>query len=320
MIAIYLTDCSERQARPTEVAARAKRLLGWWGDKTLSQVTGANCRAYAASRGNTGASRRELEDLRSAINHHRKEGLCREVVEVVLPEKGEPRDRWLTRSEAARLIWAAWRYREVQKGKETERRSRRHVARFILVALYTGTRAGAVCGAALEPTPGAGWINLETGVFYRRPKGEKESKKRKPPVRLSSRLLAHLRRWHRKKLAIRYAVEWNGEPVKDVDKAFRNCVKAAKLEPGVTPHTLRHTAATWSMQAGTDMWDAAGFLGMTVETLERVYGHHHPDFQVKAAENLSRSPARQKPDRNDRNEREQKATDASNVVDFSMVG
>jgi len=24
------------------------------------------------------------------------------------------------------------------------------------------------------------------------------------------------------------------------------------------------------------LWVAAGYLGMTVETLERVYGHHHP--------------------------------------------
>jgi len=25
------------------------------------------------------------------------------------------------------------------------------------------------------------------------------------------------------------------------------------------------------------MWEAAGFLGMTTKTLERVYAHHHPD-------------------------------------------
>jgi hypothetical protein len=36
--------------------------------------------------------------------------------------------------------------------KPTGRRSRQHIARFILLALYTGTRAGAICGAALQPT------------------------------------------------------------------------------------------------------------------------------------------------------------------------
>lgn len=38
------------------------------------------------------------------------------------------------------------------------------------------------------------------------------------------------------------------------------------------------------MQAGVDMWEAAGSLGMTVETLQNVYGHHHSDFQKNAAE------------------------------------
>jgi hypothetical protein len=38
------------------------------------------------------------------------------------------------------------------------------------------------------------------------------------------------------------------------------------------------------MQAGVDMWEAAGRLGMTVEQLEANYGHHHPDFQEAAAE------------------------------------
>ena len=38
------------------------------------------------------------------------------------------------------------------------------------------------------------------------------------------------------------------------------------------------------MQAGVDMWEAAGWLGMTVEQLEANYGHHHPDFQEEVAE------------------------------------
>jgi hypothetical protein len=38
------------------------------------------------------------------------------------------------------------------------------------------------------------------------------------------------------------------------------------------------------MQEGIEMWEAAGSLGMTVQTLQDVYGHHHPDFQKNAAE------------------------------------
>lgn len=43
------------------------------------------------------------------------------------------------------------------------------------------------------------------------------------------------------------------------------------------PHIVRHTAATWTMQAGTDLYEASGFLGMSTETLEAV------DFQENAA-------------------------------------
>jgi hypothetical protein len=63
------------------------------------------------------------------------------------------------------------------------------------VALYTGTRASAVCGAALQPTEGRGFIDLARGVFYRRPAGRRETTKRAPPIPLPDRLLAHLRRW-----------------------------------------------------------------------------------------------------------------------------
>jgi integrase len=66
-------------------------------------------------------------------------------------------------------------------------------------------------------------------------------------------------------------------------KAFKHAVRLAKLEGGITPHTLRHTAATWLMQRGVDLWQAAGFLGMSVETLERNYGHHHPTYMQEAA-------------------------------------
>jgi integrase len=274
VLALYAADVAPNHARPKETLQRIERLLAFFGADKLSAINGDRCRAFARSRSRPTAAREDLSVLRAAINHHRQEGLCEKIVSVALPGKPVGRDRWCTRGEAARLLRAAWRFREIQKGKPTDRRSRRHVAKFILVALYTGTRASAVCAAALEPTEGKGWIDLEKGIFYRRPAAVRE-------------LLAHLRRW--KRLGQRYAVEWNGEPVKDVDKAFRNVARAATL-PDVTPHVLRHTAATWQMQLGTDPWQAAEYLGMSLKTLLENYGHHHPDYLDGPREAFDRPP------------------------------
>jgi integrase len=286
VLSLYTVDVAPKHGRPKETAAKIERLLDFFGDKMLVEVNGDLCRAFAKARSTPAAAREDLVVLRAAINHHRREGHCEKIVSVVLPEKSGRREVWCTRSQVARLIWTAWRFREVQKGIPTDRRTRRHVARFILVAVYTGTRAGAVCGAALGPTEGRGWIDLDKGIFFRRAAGERESKKRRPPVPLPRRLLTHLRRW--KRLGAQFGVEWNGAPVRDCDKAFRNVVNAAGL-PDVTPHVLRHTAATWLMQLGTDPWQAAEYLGMSLKTLLENYGHHHPDYLAGPRESLDRA-------------------------------
>jgi integrase len=127
-------------------------------------------------------------------------------------------------------------------------------------------------------------------MYYRKPIGKKETNKRQPPAAIPPRLLAHMRRRDRLGIAIEHFVEYNGKPVLSVKKAFKTVVKLSELNlsgGNVTPHTMRHTAATWLMQAGVDIGVAAGYLGMTVETLERTYGHHHPDFLAEAVEGIS---------------------------------
>jgi hypothetical protein len=103
---------------------------------------------------------------------------------------------------------------------------------------------------------------------------DNETNERQPPVPIPPRLLAHLRRWKMRGIAREHFVEWNGKAVKSVKTAFKRAVKLAKLPGKTTPHTLRHTAATWLMQAGVEKWQAAGFLGMSIEMLDRVCSHH----------------------------------------------
>jgi integrase len=315
VISIYAEDVAPKNSRPKEVAARLNKLLDYFGEpkhrcERLDQLNAKICAAYVAWRDAPAAARRELEDLRAAVRHHWKAGLCLAETPVVLSPRGKPLERWLTEGEFFGLWKAATRYREVQKGFATGRRSLAHIARFSLVALHTGTRASAICGAALSPTPGKGWVDLEGGVFYRRAAGGVETKKRQTPIRIPPVLLRHLRKWKRLGISKHYVVEFNGKPVKRINKGFRSARTLAGLGPDVTPHTLRHTCATWMAQRRVPIHEICGFLGMTRDVFESTYGHHHPDFQAGAVNAFSRRPG-QLPDSFAATEREQRA---SNVV------
>jgi integrase len=333
---IYLADKGKKHARPNETKQRILTLASFWQPFTLADVNGQRCREYVAwrvkqpiksfksikpRRVTEATARRELEDFRSAINHHRQEGLCSEIVAVALPEKSVGRDVWLTRSQAAQMLWAAWRAKQVMRDQATKREVGKHIARFILVGLYTGTRHAAICGAAIRPTICRGYVDLDPGVFHRRAPGTRETKKRQPPVRISDRLLAHLRRWERLGIAGHAIVEWNGKPVQSVRKGFAAAVTAAGLPDEITPHALRHTAATWAMQNGADLWQAAGMLGMSPEMLRDRYGHHHPDFQRDAANKLAGQGLRdQNGIRLTVNKTRQTASSVTKIADISRGG
>ena len=67
--------------------------------------------------------------------------------------------------------------------------------------------------------------------------------------------------------------------------------------PEVTPHTLRHTGGDLvDAKERENLWATAGYLGMSVEQLERTYGHHHGDHlkscagRVRSATRTGRRP------------------------------
>jgi integrase len=183
---------------------------------------------------------------------------------IWLPDKGEPRDRWLTKEEARRLRKAA--------------KSVPHLYRFVIIALKTGSRLDAILGLEWS------WIDLERGLMRRRAEGTAETKKRTPPVRLGQTILTFLRHWKAEDGAkAKYVVHYNGKRIHRIKQTWDKACERAGLD-GVTPHTMRHTRATWLMQKGIDPWQAAGHLGMSVEVLHKHYAKHHPDFQRDAAD------------------------------------
>lgn len=302
VIAIYLTDVVPGLAKPQKAAERAERLLMWWGERTLSEVTGANCRAYASCRdgegpsvrggrkGTGGGARRDLQDLSAAIGHHHAEGLHREVVKVVLPAKGEARQRWLTRDEAARLLWACWRTREVQDGAPTKKRPLLHLVRFLLLGLYTGSRPGAILSASWVSGVGRSFVDLDSGVFHRRADGHAETNKRQPIVRISPRLLAHARRWRRMDMeeGKTWVIAYEGKPVASVKTALSRACKLAGI-PDATAYALRHSCASWLVNSGKlTTREIADFIGTSEAMIVSHYGHLSPTFQLRASVEIGR--------------------------------
>lgn len=286
----YLDDKVPDQARAREARQILSRLNAFFGHRLLTDIGSRACRDYAAMRKTRAGARNDLIVLRAAANHYVREMSLPFTPALAIPKPSMPRERHLTRSEAARLLLAAWRYRDGNGARSDQGRLiGRHIARVILLGLKTGTRVGALLSLRWMPSTDGGHIDVERGVLHRSALGERvASNKRKPPARLSESLQAHCRRWRAADTAagISNVIHWRGQPVKKIDKAFRAITRAANLDAAVTAHVLRHTCATWLAERGVPPHEAAAYLGMSIEVYERRYLHHDPAFQTRAAEAL----------------------------------
>ena len=263
VLSVYGQERLPRTRAARKAAYNALSLLRFWGTMRVSDITPSNCLSYAENR-TPAAARRDLEVLSAALRwwHKHREPLA-PLPSLVMPPRPEPRDRWLTRDEAAKLLWAS---RHVE-----------HLKRFILLGLYTGSRSGAIL--SLEWS----WIDLERGVMRRRARGQAEiATKRTPPAKLGRKILGFLRRWKRRESEA-LVVHYRGQRLQELGSSWVTACAKAGLKD-VSPHTLRHTRATWLMQQGVDLWQAAGHLGMSPGVLQKTYGHHHPDYQEDAAQ------------------------------------
>ena len=177
----------------------------------------------------------------------------------------------MTKREASLLLRAS----------RTEK-ARLYLPLFILLGLYIGRRKEAILSLRWpQVNLGAGLIDFEVA-------GRQRTNKKRGKVPIPRKLLSHLKRARRRGSDLGYVLHINGEPIGDIKKGFAAACRRAGIE-GVTPHTLRHTAATWLMQKGVDLWQASGFLAMSEKTLVEVYGHHHPEFMREAAEAIGKS-------------------------------
>lgn len=282
VLLLYARERAPATARPDIVASAIPHLSAFFAGRVVEEVTPGLCASYveirtsqpqarfkdpeSAPRVGAQTARRELETLSAAIGYAYAERKLNYRVPVALPDKPPNRERWLTRSQAAALIWACLR---APFGRS------RHIARFILIGIYTGTRPDAILRLRWIPNTQGGWIDLERGLIYRRGVGQAETTKRRTPLPISDRLAAHLRRWSR--MGGVNVVEYEGREVLRIRRAFTRARIAAGLGEEVTPHILRHTFASWAVQSGVKLSLVAGALGTTERMVQQVYGHLAPE-------------------------------------------
>lgn len=274
----YLADKRGRVAAHDTLEVCAKALRRHLGDLEPQHLTRERSRFYAARRRaegylvgpidqrrkkpvSDGTIIRELVTLRAALKWAQGERWFADLPYVEVPAQPDARDRWLSRDEAERLLDSA---------------RAPHIRLFIALALYTAARAGAL----LELTwPQVDLINGRIAL------GRGRGNKRRAIIPIGDKLRPYLEE-AQQIATCPFVVEHASGPVASIKTGFRAACARAKLS-GVSPHTLRHTAASWQVQAGVSFEQVAMFLGNRKEMVERVYGHHSPEWLAEAAHALA---------------------------------
>jgi integrase len=180
------------------------------------------------------------------------------------------RVRFLSASELAAL-------REAAAKSETK-----DLALFVEMALCSGARAGELVNLR--------WVDLDLEVGTAVLHVTKSGKRRAIPIR--GRALEMLRA---KERTCEWVLTSNGKPRKDkppiygklqYGKPFRDATKASGIE-NFRAHDLRHTAASYLVQADVPLFTVQALLGHATPTMTQKYAHLVADQVATAGDKLA---------------------------------
>lgn len=243
------------------------RLAPTFGNLVPEVITKDVCKEYARHRRESQVSNGtillELAYLRSALTHAENANLIDRAPHIAMPQKPAPRTHYIPKTKAPEVVAAA---------------VMPHVKLFIVIALSTAGRAGAILDLTWDR------VNFEARTIdLRDPLRPANSKGRAVPPMNDMAYNALLKA--KEGALSRYVIEWSGDAIKSVKKGVGESGRRAGIK--VTPHVLRHSAAVWMAEAGVSMDEIAQYMGHTdSRTTYRVYARFSPEHLRKAAKAL----------------------------------
>jgi integrase len=258
----YVADRLLEVSRKDRFDSLWKALAPHFGYRLGTAITREDCREYHKARKRAGKSDStvltELEFLRACLRFHYKGN----APALWMPPASKPRERYLTQEERDRLL---------------EHIEAPHVRLFVILALTTGARMGALLDLTWNR------VNLEVGTIDLNPAGREITNKRRVIVSLNSRAKSALEEAYPGRLTD-HVIEYAGKPVASVRKAIRSAAARAKVP--CSPHVFRHTSGVMMANANIGMDKIAQRLGTTVRIAEKHYARYSPSYQKDAADAL----------------------------------
>lgn len=270
---LYIEQHGPTVASPETLEHVSKKLVAWFGDMTLADITRKDIEAFSKARiegklgkraVSPGTVRKELTILRAVFNFMVKKVEPKEyrvnqadLAYVPLPPRPPARDRVLTDSELAMIRGKC----EPKDGQRMDR-----LSRYLWLLMETGARSEALRTLTWDQ------VDLDAGLIRLNPWGRHQTTKRRPTIPISEDLQPILARC-KEEATTDYVLDHNGL----IRKSMERFCERNNLD-GVTAHTFRHTLATRMAQAGVPMPDIAAMLGDSIATVEKNYLHLSPQY------------------------------------------
>ncbi len=227
------------------------------GRRPVARLTDDDWLGYVATRKGEGASAGTINRERSALLHMLNTMRRRKILSAapLLARQREPQGKlvYLTPEESQRLLLAA----------QEDLSPLAH--RFVMVTLYTGLRHSAALNLR------AGDVDVQRRILWIGK--DKAGRREQPMPQVLAEYLAKVIKGMKADDYLFPSARAGSGRAYQMNSVFARCVRAAGITKHVTPHTMRHTAATNAAHAGLDAATIQAMGGWKTRAMAERYTH-----------------------------------------------